>query len=123
MSAFSNWGDATTDVMAPGSSILSTWSTSSQNYLGEADGNVAFYESFGSETSAATGVKSSSGEQIADGAQELSFFDLQGGALGETETAQRFDGDAAYELPYDAEAASSTVLSAALSSEEMSWPA
>ena len=117
MSAFSNWGDATTDVMAPGSSILSTWSTSSQNYLGEADGNVAFYESFDSETSAATGVKSSSGEQIADGAQELSFFDLQGGALGGTETAQRFDGDAAYELPYDAEAASSTVLSAALSSE------
>lgn len=105
MSAFSNWGDATTDVMAPGSSILSTWSTSSQNYLGEADGNATLYESFDGETSAATGVKSSSGEQIAGGSQALSFYDAQGGALGGTEAEQRFDGDAAYELPYDAEAA------------------
>lgn len=136
VSAFTNWGDATTDVMAPGSSILSTWSTASQNYLGEADGDAALYESFDGKTHAAEGARhvaesegseqeqdseqeSDQGQEpepelgqeqepgapLQDGVQAISFYDATGAALGCVETEQRFDGDAAYGLPYDAEAA------------------
>lgn len=127
VSTFSNWGDETTDVMAPGSTILSTWSATSQNYLGEADDGAVLYESFDDETRAAEGVgravgsegsASESGVLREGGAPVLSFYDLTGSALGGVESEQCFDGDAAYGLPYDAEAAvaSGSVLSAALSS-------
>ena len=132
MSAFSNWGDATTDVMAPGSSILSTWSTSNQNYLGEADGNAAFYESFDEETSAVADVRHvadavegedpqpGTGEPVDSGSQVLSFYDKETASIqiGGTETEQRFDGDAVYELPYDKKAAdaSGSLYAEALSS-------
>ena len=55
-SSFTQYGETTTDVMAPGSGILSTWATGEPNYLGEEDADAVLYESFDAESHAAEGV-------------------------------------------------------------------
>ena len=100
-SSFSNWGAQTTDVMAPGSAILSTWLTNDQQYLGEADQNPVLYESFDGETKASTEAKTADGAVVQDGTQNLTFHDDAGNPVGEVrENAARFDGTAALSLPY-----------------------
>lgn len=46
MTYFSNYGKATTDIMSPGTTILSTYPIDTPNYNGEADSNAVVYESF-----------------------------------------------------------------------------
>lgn len=100
LSPFSCYGQATTDVVAPGSAILSTFPSSAQNYLGEFDGNAALYESFDEQTHAAD----ESG--IVSGAQALQFkyvgFEVPASAVS---GGKRFDGMAALALSYDVQAA------------------
>ncbi len=59
VAGYSQYGQTTTDVMAPGSVILSTWATGENNgqgsaegqkYLGEADSDPVLYESFDGES-------------------------------------------------------------------------
>lgn len=65
-SSFTQYGETTTDVMAPGSGILSTWATGEANaagvadgpnYLGEEDEDAVLYESFDAESHAVEGVE------------------------------------------------------------------
>ena len=48
LAVFSESGLTTTDVVAPGSTILSTWAAdpARQNYLAEGDADAVLYESF-----------------------------------------------------------------------------
>lgn len=89
MSVFSNYGVQTSHVMAPGTTILSTFPTEFSQYLGEGDQDAVLYESFDekSRTSAAA-----SGLEIA--------FEKASGAHVVT-GGKRFDGQAALALPYD----------------------
>lgn len=106
-SVFTQYGETTTDVMAPGSTILSTYATGLANgegvaegpqYLGEEDNEAALYESFDSESHAADGV-----DRLA-----FSSFAVEPGTSGACEIVEggrRFDGKAALELPFGADAA------------------
>lgn len=119
LSSFSCFGQATTDVVAPGSTILSTWPTSDSQYLGELDGDAAFYESFDEKTHAdpAVGVgaggQGSSGEDPEGGAGDghtggglmLEFRYPSGEGVAVEQGGKRFDGSAALALDYDVEAA------------------
>ena len=93
---YSQYGETTTDVMAPGSSILSTWGgcTGVSNYLGELDQDPVIYESFddASEYDENVGWK---------GGEGLSFTLLDGRAAGQvTADGPAFDGDASYTVSY-----------------------
>lgn len=101
LSLFSCYGQATTDVAAPGSTILSTYPVSAQQYLGETDSAAALYESFDGETHADDGTG------IEDGKPVLGFqYVGSDEEASVVESGLRFDGTASLELAYDAEAAS-----------------
>lgn len=92
MSVFSNYGQQTSHVMAPGTTILSTYPTERSQYLGEGDEDAVLYESFdgashASEAASGAGIKFSA----ASGAAET--------------TAKSFDGGTAISIPYDPAAA------------------
>ena len=88
-SVFTNYGKATTDVMTPGSSILSTWPSETPNYLGEADADAVLYESFDEESRADAAVPT--GTKIT--------FESESGVTTVAD-GKRFTGDAAVSLPY-----------------------
>ena len=104
LSMFSCYGQATTDVVAPGSTILSTWPTSDPQYLGEEDDAAALYESFDGETRVADGVLDE-GSPVAGGNAVLSFRYPSGESASVMPDEKRFDGDASLELSYNAEEA------------------
>lgn len=104
LSMFSCYGQATTDVVAPGSTILSTWPTSDPQYLGEEDDAAALYESFDGETRVADGVLDE-GSPVAGGNAVLSFRYPSGESASVVPDEKRFDGDASLELFYNAEEA------------------
>lgn len=107
LSMFSCYGQATTDVVAPGSTILSTWPTSDPQYLGEEDKDVALYESFDGRTRVAGGVLDAEGNPVSSGGQALSFqYESMGGqSVPVVPDEKRFDGDASLKLSYSAEEA------------------
>lgn len=108
LSLFSCYGRATTDVVAPGSTILSTWPTSDQQYLGEEDADAALYESFDGDTRVADDVVDADGALVESGAAALSFRYLSsmGGQEAPVVTdGKRFDGDASLALSYSLEEA------------------
>ena len=104
LSMFSCYGQATTDVVASGSTILSTWPTSDPQYLGEEDDAAALYESFDGETRVADGVLDE-GSPVAGGNAVLSFRYPSGESASVVPDEKRFDGDASLELSYNAEEA------------------
>ena len=104
-SDFSNTGETTSDVMAPGSAVVSTMLTgkstgtsaaATQQYLGEADADAVLYESFDGKTRS-----NGDGTSFAQGAPVLGFQDGAGASLGEIQEGAGFDGTGAYVLPYD----------------------
>lgn len=115
-SGFSNTGETTSDVMAPGSAVVSTMLTgestgtpaaATQQYLGEADADAVLYESFDGKTRS-----NGDGTSFAQGAPVLGFQDGAGASLGEIQEGAvaplgeiregaGFDGTGAYVLPYD----------------------
>ena len=115
-SGFSNTGETTSDVMAPGSAVVSTMLTgkstgtpaaATQQYLGEADADAVLYESFDEKTRS-----NGDGTSFKQGAPVLGFQDgagaslgeIQEGAvasLGEIQEGAGFDGAGAYVLPYN----------------------
>ena len=106
LSVFTQFGETTTDVMAPGSTILSTYATGEANaegcaegprYLGEEDAGAVLYESFDGESHAADGVDLSDFARFADPYADETCEVVEGG--------RRFDGDAALELSYSLKAA------------------
>lgn len=107
LSMFSCYGQATTDVVAPGSTILSTWPTSDLQYLGEEDRDAALYESFDSQTRVDNGVLDAEGNPVSSGSQALSFqYESMGGqSVPVVQDEKRFDGDASLELSYSVEKA------------------
>ena len=107
MAAYSQYGETTTDVMAPGSTILSTWGTDAQVYLGEADGDAVLYESFDEKTHSNLGDEAESDDDGVVSAQgeQLIFQRYDGTQIGGVEEGIAFDGDAAYVVPYSGDAA------------------
>lgn len=104
-SDFSNTGETTSDVMAPGSAVVSTMLTgkstgtpaaATQQYLGEADADAVLYESFDGKTRS-----NGDGTSFAQGAPVLGFQDGAGASLGGIREGVGFDGTGAYVLPYD----------------------
>ena len=115
-SDFSNTGETTSDVMAPGSAVVSTMLTgkstgapaaATQQYLGEADADAVLYESFDGKTRS-----NDDGTSFAQGVPVLGFQDGAGASLGEIregavvplgeiQEGVGFDGAGAYVLPYD----------------------
>lgn len=86
-SLFTEYGLTTTDVMAPGSGVLSTWGAGDPQYLGEADADAVAYESFDEESRYDASVEASS---VAYDKTKVKGSDTP-----------RFDGSAALVLPYD----------------------
>lgn len=114
VAGYSQYGQTTTDVMAPGSVILSTWSTGENNgqgsaegqkYLGEADSDPVLYESFDGESSFDDAVALEDGTKPVQSGRALSFFAYgssgTGEPVGEAKEGASFEGDAAYAIPYD----------------------
>lgn len=115
-SDFSNTGETTSDVMAPGSAVVSTMLTgkstgtpaaATQQYLGEADADAVLYESFDGKTRS-----DGDGTSFEQGVPVLGFQDGAGASLGEIQEGAvaplvgiregvGFDGTGAYVLPYD----------------------
>ena len=89
-SSFTQYGLTTTDVMAPGSTFLSTYGAESQNYLGEEDAEAVLYESFDD--------KSRRSQEITDAPNVLT-----GNGVEISEAAKRFDGKASLTISYDPE--------------------
>ena len=114
VAGYSQYGQTTTDVMAPGSVILSTWATGENNgqgsaegqkYLGEADSDPVLYESFDGESSFDDAVALEDGTKPVQGERALSFFAYgssgTGEPVGEAKEGASFEGDASYAIPYD----------------------
>lgn len=114
VAGYSQYGQTTTDVMAPGSVILSTWATGENNgqgyaegqkYLGEADSDPVLYESFDGESSFDDAVALEDGTKPVQGERALSFFAYgssgTGEPVGEAKEGASFVGAAAYAIPYD----------------------
>ena len=104
-SDFSNTGETTSDVMAPGSAVVSTMLTgkstgtpaaATQQYLGEADADAVLYESFDGKTRS-----NGDGTSFEQGVPVLGFQDGAGAPLGGIREGAGFDGTGAYVLPYD----------------------
>lgn len=104
-SDFSNTGETTSDVMAPGSAVVSTMLTgkstatpaaATQQYLGEADADAVLYESFDGKTRS-----NDDGTSFEQGVPVLGFQDGAGASLGGIREGVGFDGTGAYVLPYD----------------------
>ena len=101
LSMYSCYGQATTDVAAPGSTILSASPTSDPRYLGEVDEDAALYESFDD----ATRVDAQTG--LAGGEQLLDFsYVIVGGSAEVASDGMRFEGTSALELQYRYDVAS-----------------
>lgn len=105
LSDFSNIGETTSDVMAPGSAVVSTMLTgestgtpaaATQQYLGEADADAVLYESFDGKTRS-----NGDGTSFEQGVPVLGFQDGAGAPLGGIREGAGFDGTGAYVLPYD----------------------
>ena len=108
-SLFTQYGETTTDVMAPGSGILSTWGTAVAGYLGEADPDAVIYESFDG--------KSRADEALGDDFPGLVFTSANA-EVHEGEAGERsFDGDRALQVEYSAEVAASGVPFAVLAGQ------
>ncbi len=94
---FTQFGETTTDVMAPGGTILSTYATGGPDatagpqYLGEEDDEAALYESFDDESHCPSGVDMSE------------FSSFTAGSI--VEGGYRFDGEGALALSYSPESA------------------
>lgn len=114
VAGYSQYGQTTTDVMAPGSVILSTWATGENNgqgsaegqkYLGEADSDPVLYESFDGKSAFDDAVTLGGGTKPVQGEQALSFFSYGisgvGERVGEAKEGASFEGAAAYAIPYD----------------------
>lgn len=114
VAGYSQYGQTTTDVMAPGSVILSTWATGESNgqgsvegqkYLGEADSDPVLYESFDRESAFDDAVTLGGGTKPVQGEQALSFFAYGrsgvGEPVGKAKEGASFEGAAAYAIPYD----------------------
>lgn len=114
VAGYSQYGQTTTDVMAPGSVILSTWATGENNgqgsaegqkYLGEADSDPVLYESFDGESSFDDAVALEDGTKPVQGERALSFFAYgssgTGEPVGEAKEGTSFVGASAYAIPYD----------------------
>lgn len=89
LSSYTQYGLAATDVMAPGSTFLSTYGTKSLNYLGEEDASAVLYESFDGKSHYGAGITdptiiTTDSVQVERG-------------------VKRFDGDAALTIDYDPE--------------------
>ena len=99
---FSAYGAAATDIMAPGTTILSTYPTAqgAPSYFGEADADPVLYESFDAENHADAALTAEGSE-----APALTFTTFDGEPVGTLDTAKRFDGTASLAVPFDAEAA------------------
>lgn len=118
LSVFTQFGETSTDVMAPGSTILSTYATGEANaegcaegprYLGEEDAAAVLYESFDGESHAADGVDMSGFARFSDPDAVETCKVVEGG--------RRFDGDASLELSYSPKAAEDGVMMFAKSGE------
>lgn len=106
-SLFTQYGQTVTDVMAAGTTVLSTYATGLANlegvaegphYLGEEDDEAALYENFDDKSHAAAGIDM----------QNFSAFTLDPDTIGTceiTEEGRRFDGEGALALPYEPNAA------------------
>ena len=57
LSAFSSYGEKTTDMAAPGTGIISTWPTEDAQYHAELDSAPAVYESFEGDAASGTGLE------------------------------------------------------------------
>lgn len=119
----SQYGQTTTDVMAPGSVILSTWATGENNgqgsaegqkYLGEADSDPVLYESFDGESAFDGAVSLDDGTKPVPGDRALSFFSYGSSGVGEpvggVQEGASFEGAAAYAIPYDPAQGSGSLL-------------
>lgn len=96
ISLYSNYGEKTTDLAAPGSTSLSTYPVSQQVYNGELDSAPTLYESFDSQSDATTGVGLNFKvcKQKPDGSYEQPS--VQASTTGE----RSFDGDTSLMLEY-----------------------
>lgn len=96
---FTHYGITTTDVMAPGSEILSTTFASSPQYLGEGDKDAVMYESFDSESRRLDSSKGIVNESalVFDPNEQVNQ-----GKVGISSEGKSFDGDAALNLTYSA---------------------
>lgn len=94
ISLYSNYGEKTTDLAAPGSTSLSTYPLSQQVYNGELDPTPTLYESFDSESDQNTNVSLNFRvcTQKPGGGYNLP------GAPASTTTDRSFDGDTSLEL-------------------------
>ena len=96
MSVFSNYGQQTSHVMAPGTTILSTYTTELSQYLGEFDDGAVLYESYDGKSHT-----SLSGAQGADGTEPTLTFEAGSKVTG----SKAFDADGndagAWLLHYD----------------------
>lgn len=114
VAGYSQYGQTTTDVMAPGSVILSTWATGENNgqgsaegqkYLGEADSDPVLYESFDGESAFGDAVALEDGTKPVQSGRALSFFAYGSSGVGEpvggAQEGASFEGAAAYAIPYD----------------------
>lgn len=89
ISGFSNYGKNTTDIMAPGSAILSTHPVNMQQYIAEQDVWAQIYESFDSASHGADEIVPSPGSPWLDfGSQNY-------------ETGKSTDGTTSLKLSYD----------------------
>ena len=122
VAGYSQFGQTTTDVMAPGSVILSTWATGENNgqgsaegqkYLGEADSDPVLYESFDGESAFDADVAFEDGTNPAPGKQALSFYAYgstgAGESVGNTQEGASFEGGVSYAIPYGSEQGSGSL--------------
>lgn len=107
LALFTQYGETTTDVMAPGTTVLSTYATGSANgagiaegpqYLGEEDDEAALYESFDDESHAAAGVDMRSFSSFTADPDTAGACEIVAGG-------RRFDGERALALPYGSDSA------------------
>lgn len=84
MSVFSNYGQQTSHVMAPGTTILSTYTTELSQYLGEFDGDAVLYESYDGKSHTTL-----SSAQDSDGTEPMLTFEAGSKVTG----SKAFDAD------------------------------
>lgn len=88
VSAFTQYGETTTDVMAPGTGILSAYPVEDSQFIAEADPDAALYQSFDDANSTEETGTSVAGDALS--------FNV--GAV--MDAGKRFDGESALVLPY-----------------------
>ena len=95
LAVFSESGLTTTDVVAPGSTILSTWATdpARQNYLAEGDADAVLYESFDDASHAVDGVSVGAGGSGASSDADAGGEDAGGEDAGGAGTSGASGGE------------------------------